>query len=94
MNGIVENLEESLEVLKVTKSQLDVQLEGPISFKSSSKLVDYCINDCYELVLRFEEVKLIINLSEVYSYETKENMIQLSIDGGNIFTIIKKELNK
>ena len=56
--------------------------------------MDYCINDCYELVLRFEEVKLIINLSEVYSYETKENMIQLSIDGGNIFTIIKKELNK
>lgn len=91
MIGIVEKLEECLELFKSTKCLLEVQQDGPVSFKLNSKLVDYCVNDCYELVLRFENIKLVINLSEVYSYATEENMVQLAIDGGNIFTITEKK---
>ncbi len=87
MTHIVEKLNESLERLKNQSCLLNV--DGPISFSTKANLLDFNINECFELKLEIQNISLNINLSEMYSYKIEEENIKLFLDGGNIVTLLK-----
>ena len=87
MTDIVEKLNESLARLKNQNCLLNV--DGPISFNAKTNLLDFSINECFELKLEIQNINLNINLSEMYSYEIDKENIKLFLDGGNIVTLLK-----
>lgn len=88
MTDIIEKLNGSLRNLKEQKCIL--KQEGPISFSANDDLLEYNINECFELILKFQNINLLINLSEMYTYVIEEKECKLFLDGGNIFTISRQ----